>query len=81
MPLPAGLVDTSFSFIQVGLNALVLSVVMDRVEVLHRGETDERRRVFRAGTPGLTGEKVVAEERLTDAESGGTHDQQIIDDK
>ena len=33
MPLPAGLVDTSFSFIQVGLNALVLSVVMDRVEV------------------------------------------------
>ena len=48
---------------------------------LHRGEADERRRVFRAGTPGLTGEKVVAEERLTDAESGGTHDQQIIDDK
>ena len=33
MLLPAGLVDTSFSFIQVGLNALVLSVVMDRVEV------------------------------------------------
>ena len=33
MPLPAGLVDTSFSFVQVGLNALVLSVVMDRVEV------------------------------------------------
>ena len=48
---------------------------------LHRGETDERRRVFRAGTPGLPGEKVVAEERLTDVESGGTHDQQIIDDK
>ena len=48
---------------------------------LHRGEADERRRVFRAGTPGLTGEKVVAEERLTDAESGGTHDQQIIHDK
>ena len=34
MPLPAGLVDTSFSFIQVGLNALVLSVVMDRVEAV-----------------------------------------------
>lgn len=57
MPLPAGLVDTSFSFIQVGLNALVLSAVMDRVEVPVC--TEERRMkggVFsEPGTPGLTG--------------------------
>ncbi|MFR4579972.1 MAG: hypothetical protein ACLT76_10455 [Clostridium fessum] len=33
MPLPSRFGRYQFSFIQVGLNALVLSVVMDRVEV------------------------------------------------
>ena len=33
IPLPAALVDTSFSLIQVGLKTLVLSTVIDKVEV------------------------------------------------